>query len=74
MALYPAHADVTPVSGVLAYSGGEKSRSFFLSSVQDSEAEDNEVFSVKLLASRGGANISPESSLAKLTGKQIHTE
>lgn len=73
LAADPSRRDVTPISGILSYEEGQSLQSLSVSSVQDVEAETNEVFSVKLIASKGGASVSSQSSLAKLTGMTIQT-
>lgn len=64
---YPSHLDVAPISGVVSMPAGQRRVAINLRALQDVEAESNEVFSVKLISSRGGARISND-ALAKLTG------
>lgn len=69
---YPSRLDVVPISGVLSFSTDQYSDSLSISSQQDVEAESNEVFSIILITSKGGARISSSDHLAKLTGEPIY--
>ncbi|XP_076465121.1 adhesion G-protein coupled receptor V1-like [Babylonia areolata] len=68
-ALYrtPPLNDVTPVSGVLLYNTGVRTQTFSVSSLQDIEEEGDEVFSVSLVATTGGAALSVADSRTTLT-------
>lgn len=70
MAVYqnPPLTDVTPVSGILSYADGVRTGTFTVQSIQDIEEEDNEVFSVRLMSSKGGASLSIADSRTTLTG------
>ncbi|KAH9498632.1 Adhesion G-protein coupled receptor V1 [Bulinus truncatus] len=50
--------DVTPISGILTYNTGERSKNFTVSSIQDIEEEGREVFVVMLIETTGGASLS----------------
>lgn len=65
---FPSHMDVEPISGVVWLLSGQRSVNISMRALQDVEAESKEVFSVKLISSRGGARISSVNSLAKLAG------
>ena len=69
---YPSRLDVTPISGVLSFTSEQYSDTLTISTIQDVEAESNEVFSIILITSKGGARISTEDQLAKLTGELCH--
>jgi hypothetical protein len=66
--LTPPLNDVIPVSGVLQYAAGERTKTFTVGSIQDIEEEGDEVFSVILVATTGGATLSPSASRTTLTG------
>ncbi|XP_014663002.1 PREDICTED: G-protein coupled receptor 98-like [Priapulus caudatus] len=63
----PARKDVKPVSGYLTFLPGVASHMLQLESVQDNEDEGNEVFAVKLLSARGGARITRDDGIGKVT-------
>lgn len=65
---FPARLDVLPISGVLYFTEGQSESHISLRAVADVEAESNEAFAVKLISAHGGAIISTQDSLAKLTG------
>ena len=60
---------MTPVSGVLSYAPGLREGTFTVRSLQDIEEEGNEVFSVTLVATTGGATLSIADSRTTLTGE-----
>ena len=66
--LTPPLADVSPASGVLSYPPGVREGTFTVHSLQDIEEEGNEVFSVTLVATTGGATLSIADSRTTLTG------
>ena len=64
----PAKEDVTPISGYITYAEGLRDGQMTVSSIQDSEEESDEVFTVRLLQAKGGATLSDTDSTATLTG------
>ncbi|XP_078413685.1 adhesion G-protein coupled receptor V1 [Cetorhinus maximus] len=62
----PAKADLHPISGYLEYRQGEKKKSFIVAAKDDSEAEGEESFTLKVTTVYGGARISQENATAKL--------
>jgi hypothetical protein len=67
----PAARDVTPISGYIMYPEGYRTGTFTVASIQDIEEEDAEVFSIRLVGSKGGAIVSDTDSTALLTGKSV---
>ena len=65
----PASTDVTPISGYVTFGPGVITATITVSSLQDTEEEGNEVFTVNLLSSNGGAVVDDEEDTALLTGK-----
>ncbi|KAK7486800.1 hypothetical protein BaRGS_00021947, partial [Batillaria attramentaria] len=63
----PALKDLTPASGTLMYSEGVRIGTFSVRSVQDIEEEGDEVFTVSLVATTGGAKLSLQDSRTTLT-------
>ncbi|XP_070543508.1 adhesion G-protein coupled receptor V1-like isoform X2 [Ptychodera flava] len=64
---YPAREDVTPISGYLMYQPGIRQQMIQIHSVQDTEEEGNEVFTLNLLSVKGGVRKSDDDSTALLT-------
>ncbi|XP_072038274.1 adhesion G-protein coupled receptor V1-like [Amphiura filiformis] len=63
----PASTDVTPISGYVTFESGVTTATISVSSLQDIEEEGNEVFTVNLLSSNGGAVVDSEEATALLT-------
>ncbi len=66
----PARKGVTPISGKLTFGPGQTVGDITVRSMDDTEEEGNEVFTVMLLCSNGGARIGRDDATALLTGKQ----
>lgn len=64
----PAQLDITPISGYIIYTIANREGYIDLQSVQDNEEESDEVFTVRLLAAKGGATLSLTDNLASVTG------
>ena len=60
---------MTPISGYVTFAPGVTEATISVSSLQDTEEEGNEVFTVNLLSSDGGAVVDDEKSTALLTGR-----
>uniref|UniRef100_A0A1I8J347 Cadherin domain-containing protein n=1 Tax=Macrostomum lignano TaxID=282301 RepID=A0A1I8J347_9PLAT len=56
---YPASSDVTPISGHLSFPIDQLNSTITLASVQDTIAEPDEYFTLRLLSAKGGARLSP---------------
>ncbi|XP_033109462.1 adhesion G-protein coupled receptor V1-like [Anneissia japonica] len=63
----PATKDVTPISGYVTFNSGESVQQIRISSIQDTEEEGNEVFTVNLLTVNGGARLDSDDTTAILT-------
>ncbi|XP_061172919.1 adhesion G-protein coupled receptor V1-like [Saccostrea echinata] len=63
----PAQFDVTPISGYLIYLEGNREKNLTLTSLQDQEEENDEVFTVRLLGAKNGGTISQKDNIATLT-------
>ena len=65
----PAKQDITPISGYITYPIAVREGYIEISSIQDTEDERDEVFTVRLLAAKSGATLSATDYLSTLTGK-----
>jgi hypothetical protein len=64
----PARLDITPISGYLVYPSAIRNKYIDIQSIQDTEEEGAERFTIRLLAGRGGASLSLNDNIATLTG------
>ena len=64
----PSQEDLNAVSGLLEFTPGMQQAFISVYSLDDKEEEPADVFSVKLIAARGGARVSPQGSVALLKG------
>ena len=60
--------DLQPISGYLTFDEGATQRDIVIESIDDSEEESDEVFSVCLTSSKGGARVDDFHYSAILTG------
>ena len=65
----PSMQDLQPISGYLTFDEGATQRDIVIESIDDTEEENDEVFSVRLTSSRGGARVDDFYYSAILTGK-----
>ncbi|XP_022110249.1 G-protein coupled receptor 98-like isoform X2 [Acanthaster planci] len=63
----PSKNDVTPISGKLTFDPAQRMADIAMMSLEDTEEEGNEVFTVMLLCSSGGARIGRDDATALLT-------
>ncbi|XP_038076858.1 adhesion G-protein coupled receptor V1-like isoform X2 [Patiria miniata] len=63
----PSKQDLTPISGKLTFDPGQRSADITMESLDDTEEEGNEVFTVMLLCSSGGGRIGRDDATALLT-------
>lgn len=61
-----AYNDLTPMSGKLHFSAGERTKSIVLRSLPDQILEGAETYAVTLSSATGGAEISPIAGIAKV--------
>ncbi|XP_053405379.1 adhesion G-protein coupled receptor V1-like [Mercenaria mercenaria] len=65
--MMPAGLDITPISGYITYPTASQNGNIDIQSIQDSEEESDERFTVRLLAAKGGASLSLSDNLATVT-------
>ena len=65
----PSMHDLQPISGYLTFGVGDTQQDIVINSIDDTEEESNEVFSVRLISSQGGARVDEFYYSAILTGK-----
>ncbi|KAH3717840.1 hypothetical protein DPMN_060636 [Dreissena polymorpha] len=63
----PARTDLTTISGYITYLEGLREGRIDLSSLQDTEEEGEEVFTVRLIQAKGGATLSGVDAVATIT-------
>jgi G-protein coupled receptor 98 len=68
----PSRKDVTPLSGYLRFPDKVRRAYINMSSLDDKEEENNEVFSIRLISAKGGGRVSTNDYSGILKGRLGH--